>query len=336
MTSTTIPSVLKPGSVRTGRHEWRQTLPPAGCCGAVGEKPMASWPGGPGEISPGHPAFMVARSSGCLQFTLGGHDGSEAMNASKPAPPYRRVAEQLRVEIMEGQLRPGESLPSEHELAQRHGVTRTTVRKAIALLRSDGLVLSEQGRATFVRPRPRVRLLSSGPNYRTRRASGMSNFNAEVAAHGQRPQQQLLEVSTIEAPSEIGARLGLPDDENLVVVRRRLFLIDDEPVQLCDGYYPLALVRGTPIEEERKIRGGVHAVLDDPAGPIRRTVARFVEDLEVRMPLPYEVELLRIPPGVPVARILRTTLDAHHEPIEVLDSVVPCDRHVFRYVIDVS
>lgn len=258
------------------------------------------------------------------------------MTTSKPAPPYRRVAEQLRAAIVEGRLRPGESLPSEHELAQQHGVTRTTVRKAIAVLRSDGLVFSEQGRATFVRPRPRVRLLASGPNYRTRRGSGMSNFNAEVVAHGQRPEQQLLEVTTIEAPSEIGARLELPDDDNLVVVRRRLFLVDDEPVQLCDGYYPRALVQGTPIEEGRKIRGGVHAVLDDPAGPIRRTVTRFVEDLEVRMPTPYEVELLRIPPGVPVARIFRTALDTHLEPIEVLDSVVPCDRHVFRYVIDVS
>ncbi len=237
---------------------------------------------------------------------------------------------------MEGVLRPGEALPSEHELAQRHGVTRTTVRKAIALLRSDGLVFSEQGRATFVRPRPRVHLLSSGPNYRIRRASGMSNFNAEAVAHGQRPMQQLLEVTTIEAPSDIGARLELPDDDNLVVVRRRLLMVDDEPVQLCDGYYPRALVRGTPIEQDRKIRGGAHSVLDDPAGMIRRTVTRFVEDLEVRMPKPHETDLLRISPGVPVARILRTTLDEHHEPIEVLDSIAPCDRHVFRYVIDIS
>lgn len=258
------------------------------------------------------------------------------MTELKPTPPYRRLAEQLRAAIVDGRLAPGESLPSEHELAERHSVTRATVRKAIALLRSDGLVFSEQGRATFVRRRPRVRLLSSGPNYRTNRASGMSNFNAEVVAHGQRPEQQLLEVTTIEAPAEVGARLGLTDDDNLVVVRRRLFLVDGEPVQLCDGYYPRSLVQGTPIEQDRKIRGGVHAVLDDPDGPMRRIVARFVEDLEVRMPTPYEVELLRIPPGVAVARVLRTAIDTDQEPIEVLDSIVPCDRHVFRYVIDVS
>jgi GntR family transcriptional regulator len=112
-------------------------------------------------------------------------------------------------------------------------------------------------------------------------------------------------------------------------------LVEGEPVQLCDGYYPRPLAQGTVIEQGRKIRGGVHAVLDDPDGPIRRTIARFIEDLEVRMPTPYEVELLRIPPGVPVARILRTAIDMDQEPIEVFDSIVPCDRHVFRYVIDV-
>lgn len=183
-------------------------------------------------------------------------------------------------------------------------------------------LVREQGRVNFARPRPRVRLLSSGPNYRTRHASGMSNFNAEAVAHGQHPVQQLLEVTTIEAQSEIGARLGLTDEDNLVVVRRRLFLVDDEPVQLCDGYYPRALVQGTLIEEDHKIRDGAHAVLEDPTGPIKRTVTRFIEDLEVRMPTPYEVELLHISPGVPIARILRTALDAHHEPVEVLDSVV--------------
>lgn len=54
------------------------------------------------------------------------------------------------------------------------------------------------------------------------------------------------------------------------------------------------------------------------------------------MPTPYEVELLRIPPGVPVARVLRTAIDTDQESVEVLDSIVPCDRHIFRYVIDVS
>jgi GntR family transcriptional regulator len=106
---------------------------------------------------------------------------------------------------VDGRLVPGEPLPSEHELAERHEVTRTMVRKAIAVLRSDGLIFSEHGRATFVRRRPRVRLPSSGPNYRTNRASGISNFNAEVVAHGQRPEQRLLEVTTIEAPAEVGA-----------------------------------------------------------------------------------------------------------------------------------
>lgn len=62
-------------------------------------------------------------------------------------PPFRRIAQTLREEILSGRLGPGDRLPSEHQLADQHDTTRPTVRKAIALLRPEGLVGFEQGRA---------------------------------------------------------------------------------------------------------------------------------------------------------------------------------------------
>lgn len=53
-----------------------------------------------------------------------------------------------------------------------------------------------------------------------------------------------VEVTTIEAPDEVGARLELADNDNLVVVRRRLFLVDDEPVQLATVTIPARWSRG--------------------------------------------------------------------------------------------
>jgi GntR family transcriptional regulator len=53
------------------------------------------------------------------------------------------------------------------------------------------------------------------------------------------------------------------------------------------------------------------------------------------MPYPHEIELLDIPAGVPVAKVMRTAYDSAGDVLEVLDSIVPCDRHTFRYVIDV-
>lgn len=61
-----------------------------------------------------------------------------------------RVSEALRSAILDGTYQPGEKLPSEAQLTQAHGVSRTVIREAIAALRSDGLVEARQGAGVFV------------------------------------------------------------------------------------------------------------------------------------------------------------------------------------------
>ncbi|MBW4703680.1 winged helix-turn-helix domain-containing protein [Micromonospora sp. RL09-050-HVF-A] len=64
---------------------------------------------------------------------------------------FRQLADLLRDRITSGALAPGASLPSELRLAQEYGLSRTSVRQAVALLRSEGLVIVEPPRGTFVR-----------------------------------------------------------------------------------------------------------------------------------------------------------------------------------------
>lgn len=248
--------------------------------------------------------------------------------------PFKRVANELRVEIIRGDYAPGDKLPSENELKDRFGVTRATVRKGIALLRSEGHVVSQQGKGAYVRQRPQISMHQVGTIYRERRATGVSNYNAEAAAQGQDAKQIIREVAEVPAPDDV-ARLLEVDPGAPVLVRRRLFTIDGNPMQTCDGYYELSMAGGTRIAEERAISGGVHAVIEDPEGPIQRRIVQFVEDLDIRMPYPHEAKQLDIPDGVPLARVMRTAYDSAGKPLEVLDSRVPCDRHIFRYVIEV-
>ncbi|MFJ5110965.1 GntR family transcriptional regulator [Streptomyces sp. NPDC088551] len=249
-------------------------------------------------------------------------------------PTYRRIADDLRTLILSGELVPGEKLRSENELKDQYGTTRVTVRKALALLKADGLLISEQGRGVFVRPRPNVQMLTTGANFRKRRETGVSNFNAEAAAQGLRPEQRILGVERLPAPAEVASLLGV-DDGTTVIVRRRAYFVNDDPMQLVDGYYPAELFGGTEVEEPRRIRGGVSRLIEDPEGPVGQRITQFVEDLEIRMPSPNEIKALNIPPGVPLARVFRTAHTAAGQTVEVLDSRIPCDRHAFRYVIDV-
>ena len=69
-------------------------------------------------------------------------------------PPFIKVASSIRAAILTGELKPGQQLPSGHDLAKFFGVARMTVQQAIRLLRGEGLVVSYAGSGVFVRDRP--------------------------------------------------------------------------------------------------------------------------------------------------------------------------------------
>jgi DNA-binding GntR family transcriptional regulator len=68
-------------------------------------------------------------------------------------PRYRQIADELRDAMATGRLTPGSALPSETELMAAHGVSRATVRRALLVLESDGLITTHRGRGRYVRKR---------------------------------------------------------------------------------------------------------------------------------------------------------------------------------------
>src|SRR3954451_15503845 len=216
--------------------------------------------------------------------------------------PYEDIVDELRASILDGRLNSGERLPSENELAERYSTSRPTVRRALALLKADGLVVTEQGRGAFVRPKPSVRLVLTGENFRRHRREGVSGFRAQVREQGQEPEERVLAAGAESVTEEIATRLGA-DRDSQIVVRRRLFLVNGEPVALCDSYYPRDLAAGTALSLPENVEGGAYRLIEDELG---RELQRSVDELECRMPTSTEVETLALSPGVPVIRILRT------------------------------
>lgn len=90
---------------------------------------------------------------------------------------WRDIQSALEQDIMDGVLEPGAKLPTEPELVQRYGAGRHSVRRAVAELAKLGHLSVEQGRGTFVQPRPMLEY-TIGPRTRMRR-----NMNA----HPSRP-----------------------------------------------------------------------------------------------------------------------------------------------------
>ena len=249
--------------------------------------------------------------------------------------PSHRIAGDLREQILTGDLTPGARLPSENDLAGRYATSRPTVRRALERLQGDGLIVGEQGRGWFVRPKPHVRMLITGSNYRRHRALGLPGFNAQALEQGMSPRQDITEVARISAPPDVAQQLDI-DEGSPVIVRRRVFLLDDEPAALTDSYYPAIWAAGTALEQPERIKGGAHAIIEDDTGPIRRRIAGSMDDITARMPTPDEVAKLRLPQGIPVFRVLRTVYDSENRPLEVQETIAASDRHGFRYEVDMG
>jgi DNA-binding FadR family transcriptional regulator len=83
------------------------------------------------------------------------------INRAARTAAYRQLADLLRARITSGQLRPGDLLPFEARLAQEYQISRQTVRKALELLRVEGLVVTERGYGTRVveqQPKQHIRV----------------------------------------------------------------------------------------------------------------------------------------------------------------------------------
>jgi GntR family transcriptional regulator len=237
-----------------------------------------------------------------------------------------RVADDIRIRIERHELAPGEQLPTLEQLAAQHRCSLAVVRKAIDLLKQQGLVITVQGRGTFVRDRPHARRHGIERYSRSRWAAGTAVLVAEAREQGRSAEQIIRELAEVPAPEPVAERLGI-ELGTPVWVRRRTTLIDGRPNQLADSYYDLALVDGTPIKQEDTGPGGGFARLEESG--IR--LGRIREDISVRMPTGPETIALELPPGTPVIDLARTTCDTDGRPIEVMLAVIAGDMATFSY-----
>lgn len=245
---------------------------------------------------------------------------------------WRVVLEDLRNAIRSGQYAPGERLPTVDELMSRYAISsRPIVQKVISALAAEGLVVTVHRRGTYVREYSPIDWHPGAIEHRRSRrdveGAGQDAWTSDVAAQGRVPRQKVT-VETVAASEAVASRLSV-EPGTLVAARRRLRLVDDTPFQTADSYYPLWVAEGTAImtPDDITIAGGLMAAAGHPQ-------VRFRDEITVRMPEPAEQERLSLPPGTPVAEHIRTGFNADDQPVRVIVTIAPGDRH--RIIYEVS
>ncbi|MFF1375698.1 GntR family transcriptional regulator [Streptomyces sp. NPDC058308] len=224
---------------------------------------------------------------------------------------HERIAADLRDEIMSGDLAPGANLPSTNQLKERFAASNATIQKAVQRLKEERLVVGRAGAAVTVREH-RQRTMHPA-SYMTPAPQGEPyRWLTEATRHGTVAHSTLLEVAEVRPPADVSAALNLSTGET-ALLRQQILTIDDEPVELVNSYYPLAIARSTAIMEKRKIKGGTPALLAELGFPPRLSVDR----VSARVPTQEQFQALRLPSDLPVLRTLRIVHSDDDLPIEV-------------------
>ena len=247
--------------------------------------------------------------------------------------PSRTIAEAIRSQIESGELPPGAQLPSERDLASAYGTARNTAREAVRLLADTGLVITDQGKGSFVRPHTALIRLDNDRYSPRHRDTGLSPFLLECAKQGKTGRFEVLSIDRVQPPSDVAERLGVSGKTKTVLRRENVFYADDDPVERVTTYIPWVIAKGTGlIQDEVPHQFGIHGILEDQG----HIMTRLREEVSTRMPRPEETRLLRLRPGVPVLDVWHTSLDQDGQPYELTRFVMRGDMTGLLYDVPVE
>jgi GntR family transcriptional regulator len=229
-------------------------------------------------------------------------------------PLYQQIKGLLIKNLEEGQWMPGESIPSETELATRYGVSQGTVRKAIDELAAENLVIRRQGRGTFVATHTEAK-----SEYRFLRLFS----DNEPAA---KPKSKYLSVQRLKAPSPEAKLLDIPPSE-LVLVIKRVLLFSEIPLVFDEIWLPAQPYKGLTLERLQQNTTTFYALLESVFG-VR--MLRATESLKAVGANTEQAKYLNVQAGEPLLFVERLSRTYSDQPVELRRGWYITDHFSYR------
>jgi GntR family transcriptional regulator len=225
-------------------------------------------------------------------------------------PLYAQIGEVIEKAIRSGDLRPGDRLPPERELAGWFGVNRLTLRQALSDLERGRLIRRSVGRqgGTFVAEPTVERDLSS-----------FAGFSEQARRLGLKASSVVLNVEQLPASTSVARGLELEDGAPVYEVAR-LRLANSRPVVLESSSFPAERFPGML---EEPLEGSLYELL---AVRYESRPCRAVEKLEPVRADNHTAKLLGVSRGAPLLLVERVAFDAEGRPVEFARDLFRGDR----------
>lgn len=231
-----------------------------------------------------------------------------AQNPRNGTPAYKRIQSAILKRIEGGQLKTGDAVDSERELARIHKVSLMTARHALAGLEREGMVERRRGSGTFVAP-PKIHF------------NKLMSFTEQMASRGLAGYSRVVSASLVDGEPEIVARLALPSGSRLVKIER-LRQGADEPFALETVYLSAGQFAGlarAPLE-----RGSLFGTLERDYGV---ALAHADEEIDATAADPKTAEMLSVSRGAPLLRIRQVIFSTGGKPTIYVSGLYRSDRH---------
>jgi GntR family transcriptional regulator len=221
-----------------------------------------------------------------------------ALHRDSPVPLHYQLRHLLVEMIERCEIRRGEALPSERDLAAQFGVSLAPVRQAILDLVNEGVLYRTRGKGTFLREASFIEHVSI-----------LSSFSASMRERGLEVEMRLLRQRKVRAPRTVALALGT--GERAATLLERLALVEGEPVALFASY--LSPARFPGVARKLRQRGSLSSVLEDDFGAVPVCADTMVE---VGRCTTSQSALLQIAAGSPLLIARGTSYDADDSAIE--------------------
>lgn len=208
----------------------------------------------------------------------------------------------------------------------RYGVSTTTIRQAIALLRTEGLVVPIRRRGTVVRDRTPVRLSVNRHAEVLARPGDRGPWESACAQQGVPGRTEIITVYQRQADVRVAGQLGIPQGAP-VVYRRQHMYAGEQVGQVQETWLSLALVEGTALASAGKVVGGIYRALSAIGHPPMAAK----ETVTARMPTREEADTLSLDLGSPVLALERITWGHGDLVLALTHAVTAGDRVQFQY-----
>jgi DNA-binding GntR family transcriptional regulator len=231
------------------------------------------------------------------------------VDRSSPVPLYFQVAQHLEHLIESGELATGTRLDNEIDLADRLGLSRPTMRRAIEYLVDRGLVVRKRGVGTQI------------VHTKMRRPVELTGLYEDLAKTGRDPHTRVVSFGLEPASDALALELGIPDGTD-VYVFERLRYAGAEPLALMRNQVPAGLLRLTAADLETH---GLYDLLR--ANGINPRIAR--QSIGARAAAGAEARALGETKGAPLLTMVRAAYDDRGRAVEHGDHLYRASRYTF-------